>query len=74
MRRTIDIEHTCLKIKELCKEKDISVDELAGIMNVSRQAVYGWINEKTLPTMDHLVELADILDVTLDDIVARKEY
>ncbi|MCR5511523.1 MAG: helix-turn-helix domain-containing protein [Lachnospiraceae bacterium] len=63
-----------MRIKEICKEKNISVEHLAGILNISRQAVYRWINEKTLPTTDHLVELADILDVALDDIVVRKEY
>ena len=72
--KTIDIEQTCLMIKKLCREKNISVEQLAGIINISRQAVYGWLNERTLPTTDHLVELADILDVAIDDVIVRKEF
>ena len=33
------------------------------------QAIYKWIHGTTLPTIDNLVILAAVLDVTLDEIV-----
>ena len=33
------------------------------------QAIYKWIHGTALPTIDNLVILADMLDVTMDDIV-----
>ena len=33
------------------------------------QAIYKWIHGTALPTIDNLVILADMLDVTMDEIV-----
>ena len=34
------------------------------------QAIYKWIHGTTMPTVDNLVILAAMFDVTMDDIVA----
>ena len=33
------------------------------------QAIYKWIHGTALPTIDNLVILADVLDVTMDEII-----
>ncbi len=74
MKRTLDAERTCLRIRDLCREKNVSVEQIADMLNISKQAVYAWLKVRKLPTTDHLVEISDILNVTVDDLIVKKEY
>ena len=56
-------------IKKLRKEKSLSQEQLAEMLNVSRQAVSKWESGKTYPDIDNLILLKDIFNVTLDDLV-----
>ena len=38
------------------------------------QAIYKWIHGTTMPTIDNLVILAAMFDVTMDDIVAVDSF
>ncbi len=38
------------------------------------QAIYKWIHGAALPTIDNLVILAAILDVTMDDIIVTDTF
>lgn len=68
---TIDFDKTAQNIKNYRTEKGISVSELAERMGgYSPQSVYKWESGINLPTIDNLVMLAEIFDVTVDDIVA----
>ena len=73
MRHTIDQGKTCERIKELCRDKGIDAEHLSSLMNLSKQAVYSWFNGRKLPSIDHMVELADILGVTVDEMLVRRE-
>ena len=74
MNRTLDRDRTCELIKKMCEKKGIAVNFIVDTLNVSQQAVYAWYSAKKLPSLDHLVELADLLDVTTDDLIVSKEY
>lgn len=54
------------KIKELRLESDMSQQELADKLYVSRQTVSRWESGKTIPTMDNLIELSIFFEVNLN--------
>ncbi|MDE7051335.1 MAG: helix-turn-helix domain-containing protein, partial [Lachnospiraceae bacterium] len=55
------------------KELDMTQAEAAQILNVSFQAVSKWENG-TLPNVEMLVELAALLNVSVDEILAGREF
>ncbi|WP_308015734.1 helix-turn-helix transcriptional regulator [Priestia aryabhattai] len=38
-------------------------------MNVSRQAVYKWENNKGYPDIENLIKLRDLYNITLDKLI-----
>lgn len=58
----------CEKLQKLRKEKGYSQEELADLLDVSRQAVSKWESGTTYPEMDKLLSLCKIFNVTLDDL------
>ncbi len=55
-------------IKKYRKENKMSQDELADKLNVSRQSVSLWENGQTQPTIDNIIALANIFNVTANDL------
>ncbi len=54
------------KIKEIRKRFGLSQEELAAIINVSRQAITKWENDGGLPDVSNLQELSKVFGVTVD--------
>lgn len=52
----------------------LSQDELAEKIQVSRQAISKWENGETLPEAAKLIMLADIFDMSLDELCGREKY
>ena len=53
----------------------LSVKDLQMVFGFATpQAIYKWIHGTALPTIDNLVILADVLGVTMDEIVVVKSY
>ena len=66
----IDILATGRNIDRLRLKAGLSVRELQMLFGFSTpQAIYKWLRGDAMPTLDNLVILADILNVTLDEIV-----
>ena len=66
----IDIVSTGQRIKEVRKASGISVRELQDILGLTNpQAIYAWQNGKCMPTIDNLVILSAVFDVTLDEMI-----
>lgn len=61
------------RLYQLRKQKYISQDELADIMNVSRQSISKWELDQTYPDIDNLVKLARYFDVSVDFLVTGEE-
>ncbi|WP_285844998.1 helix-turn-helix domain-containing protein [Priestia megaterium] len=57
------------QLQKLREEKKMSREELAGEMNVSRQAVYKWENNKGYPDIENLIKLSELYNVTLDELI-----
>ena len=66
----IDVQKTGDNINRLRKEKDLPVLKIANICGFENAtAVYKWINGKCLPKVDHLVILAHLFGVTVDELL-----
>lgn len=59
------------KIAYYRKKMDITQEELAEQLGISNQAVSNWETEQNNPDEDVLIKLADIFNVTLDELFGR---
>lgn len=67
---TINMSATGMNITRLRKNAGLSVRDLADILGFATpQAVYKWQNGVAMPTLDNLVVLAAIFNVTMDQII-----
>ena len=67
---TINMKKTGEQITRLRKKAGISVSELQEELGFSiPQSIYKWQQGRSLPTLDNLVILAFLLNVTIDDIL-----
>lgn len=56
----------------LRKSKKISLEELADIIGVSRQAISKWESGGTIPDLPNTIALANYYDISVDDLISRK--
>ena len=69
---TIDMVKTGQNIMRLRKEAGLSVKDLQSAFGFSTpQAIYKWQQGLAMPTIDNLVVLASILNVSMDEIIVR---
>lgn len=54
------------RIKELRKEFGLSQVDLASRLEVTKQTISNWENENIQPSIDMLVDLANVFNVTTD--------
>lgn len=59
------------RLKELREEKELTQEELGKLLSVSRQAVSSYESEDAEPSLNNLVRLADIFDISLDYLLGR---
>lgn len=57
------------RLKELRIKNDFSQEKLAEILNVSRQTISNWENERSYPDVHNLIMLCDIYSVSLDTLM-----
>ncbi|MFS2173444.1 helix-turn-helix domain-containing protein [Priestia megaterium] len=57
------------QLQKLREQKNMSREELAQEMNVSRQAVYKWENNKGYPDIENLMKLSNLYNITLDELI-----
>ena len=60
------------KLYELRKEKGLSQEELANHLEVTRQTVSKWELGDSTPDLDKLVLLAELFEISLDELVLDK--
>lgn len=67
---TIDLAATGANIKALIKSKGLKVTDVQTVFGFNTpQAIFKWLRGDALPSIDNLVILAHILDVTIDTII-----
>lgn len=57
------------RLQRLREEKNMSREDLAHEMNVSRQAVYKWENNKGYPDIENLIKFSEVYNITLDELI-----
>ena len=71
---TIDMVKTGEKIEYLRKARGFTVSELQDCLGFNTpQSIYKWQKGKVVPTIDHLVALSSLFDVTIDEIIIIAE-
>ena len=60
------------KLYEMRKEKGLSQEELASRLEVTRQTVSKWELGDSTPDLDKLVLLAELFEISLDELVRDK--
>jgi len=60
------------RIAQLRKEKNLTQEDLAQMIDISAQAVSKWENDLTCPDISSLPKLAQILGVTVDELLSGK--
>ncbi len=61
------------RLLKLRKEKNISQEELANTLNVSRQTVSKWETDQTMPDFDKIVPLCEYFGITSDELLSGKK-
>ena len=68
------LKKTGKKIRELREERKITQDDICILLDLAeRHSVYAWEKGVNYPNMNHLVGLARIFDVKLDNIIQLEE-
>ncbi len=57
-------------LQRLRKEKELSQEDVARALFVSRQTISKWETDKAEPGVDNLKVLADLYEVTLDQLAS----
>lgn len=58
------------KVKKICKEKDITLIELAKMANIKQSTLYSIADGTTTnPRLDTIVKLAKIADLSVDELI-----
>ena len=69
----IDMEATGKKIREIMDEKGITPTEVQNVCGLgSLQAVYKWFGGKSVPNIDNLGIISNLLNTPIDDLVVFK--
>ena len=72
-RPVVDMKATGNTIKRLMKTQKLCVRDLQEVFGFGYpQAVYAWLEGKSLPSVDNLLVLSDLFGVTIDEIVRRE--
>jgi len=61
------------KLKELREANELSKVALASELGVGSQSIYDWEMGKHEPKFAILIKIADFFDVSLDELLGRKE-
>lgn len=57
------------KIKNIRKEKKMTQEQMANILNVSRQAISNWENNKNFPDLEMIIKISSFFSLTLDELI-----
>ena len=61
------------KLIALRKGRDLTQEQLAGQLNVSRQSISKWESGQVIPEVEKIIELSKVFNVTLDYLLKPSE-
>lgn len=60
------------KLLELRKKKELSQDELASIIGVSRQTISNWELDETSPDLKQVQKLVNVFNISVDELIGNE--
>ena len=60
------------RIQQKRKEMGLSQEKLGEQLNVSRQTVYKWENDQTIPELNNLIAMAELFDVRVGWLICEE--
>ena len=61
------------RLADLRREHNLTQNDIADRLNISAQAVSKWENDLTSPDIDTLLKLSDIFNITVDELLGKKQ-
>ncbi len=74
--KVIDIAETSRRIRDRVAERGLKASDIQKILHLqSIQGIYAWYRpkSKSLPSLEHLLQLADILNCKMEDLLVTRE-
>lgn len=66
----IDLGKTGEWLRYLCKRNRFSVSDIQDKLKIaSNQAIYSWFNGRTLPSLNNLYALSELIGVSMNDMI-----
>ena len=62
------------QIKSIRKKENLIQEQFAIKLNVTRQAVSNWENNKNLPDIGMLILISDVFDISLDQLIKGDDH
>lgn len=62
------------KLKQERKKHNLSQEDLANKINISRQSISKWELEKGYPNIETLIKLSEIFDITVDELLKGDDF
>ena len=69
----IDMEEFAQRLREIRSARGLTQARLAELLEVSPRVYNRWERDAAIPRLDTLVKIAETLEVSLDELVGRKE-
>lgn len=67
----VDLAKNIVKYR---KRNNMSQEQLAEALNISRQSISKWETGENLPSIDNLISLSGLLDISLDELITGEPY
>ncbi len=62
------------EIKRIRKEQSLTQEQLASQLNISRQAVSNWENNRNLPDIEMLITISNVFHISLDQLILGGDH
>lgn len=59
-----------LRLKELCKERGLTLTDLATKVGINKVTIYYYVSGRSFPTKENLMMMANVLNVNISDLFA----
>lgn len=69
-----DLSIISVRIREQRNEKKLSQSQLGKLLSVSQDTVSLWEKSKSLPTVEMVIALCDLFEVSADYLLGRTDY
>ena len=57
------------QIKQIRTKEGLTQEQMAQKLNVTRQAISNWENDKNLPDLELLIQIAQVFSLSLDQLI-----